>query len=74
MLNKVAIVQNKIIWGGRLDLLVHLIKYLNQKQIVPDIITFKVPQSFNKNKIFSMYNLDVNYKLKIICPTTEDVK
>jgi len=66
MLNKVAIVQNKIIWGGRLDLLVHLIKYLNQKQIVPDIITFKVPQSFNKNKIFSMYNLDVNYKLKII--------
>ena len=69
MINKIAIVQNKIIWGGRLDLIAHVIKYLNERDIVPEIITFQVPDNFSKDEVFNYYGIKPEFKLKLIYPT-----
>lgn len=48
MNRKVAIFQNTITGGGRIKVLVEIIKVLNDLNIVPDIFTFRVNPSFPK--------------------------
>lgn len=65
-MRKVAIVQNKIIWGGRLDLLAHLIRVLNDNSIIPDIVAFSAPDDFSPETVHSMYGVRTDFKLRIL--------
>jgi len=59
---KVAIVQNKINLGGRLDVIVHIVKYLNDLDIIPHILTFSM-NAITKEDIYKYYNLKIDYDL-----------
>jgi hypothetical protein len=58
----VGIVQNAIIAGGRLAVLVRIIKILNQRGVVPDIITYRMPLSAQDLK--RCYGMQVTYRLR----------
>ena len=58
---KIGIVQNKIIHGGRLSVIVGIIEVLNQSGIVPDLITFET--KILSDDIFSKYGKQINFKI-----------
>lgn len=65
MTNKrIAIIQNRIVKGGRFQVIAGLVKVLNQLGIVPDIITLKSRVSKEDAKQF--YGNDLDFYLKEI--------
>lgn len=61
-MKRVAIVQNHVQLGGRLDLIVHFIKVLNSIHITPDIVAFSF-SDLNEEKIRETYAIDINFRL-----------
>ena len=63
---KVAIIQNRIHKGGRLQVILALVRILNERGVVPDIITFEsqIPQSEMSNRLVARtcvgYDLVIN--------------
>ena len=61
---KVGIVQNRIIFGGRLAAIVGIIEVLNQRGIVPDIITFQT--EISPDSIYAQYNRQIDFNIRKI--------
>jgi glycosyltransferase involved in cell wall biosynthesis len=61
---RVAICQPKIILGGRLRVIVAIIELLNEKGIVPDIVTSEL--SFRPNEIALHYSRQVDLNWRIL--------
>jgi len=61
---KVAIIQNRIIKGGRLQVIIHLIKVLNKLGIIPDLVTQKMRPSIED--ITKYYGKNVKFNIKKI--------
>ena len=61
---KVGIVQNRIIYGGRLSVIVGIIEVLNQRRIIPDLITFQTETS--PNGISKRYGHQIDFKFRRI--------
>jgi hypothetical protein len=59
---RVAIVQHRIDFGGRLNVIVHMIKYLNELKIIPYILTFTM-NDITKEDINKYYHLKIDYNL-----------
>jgi len=60
-----AIVQNKISFGGRLDVIIAITKFFNQKGMKPDILSFEA-NDINKKNIKKHYNIEIDFNLKKI--------
>ena len=60
----VAIIQNRIIRGGRFHVIAGIIKTLNQKGIIPDVITIK--SKVNKDEAEQFYGEKIEFRLKEI--------
>jgi len=58
-LNSVAIIQNKIIKGGRLAVLVQIIKILNEMDIIPDI--YSLSMTLNSDDISKHYGEQIRF-------------
>ena len=67
---KVAIVQHRINFGGRLNVIVHIIKYLNELDIIPHILTFTM-NGITKEDIYKYYHLKIKYNF---CEIKERIK
>lgn len=61
---KIGIIQNKIIYGGRLSVIVRIIEFLNQRGITPDIITFQ--SEISPSEISARCGGNINFKIRII--------
>ncbi len=61
---RVGIVQNKIIFGGRLKVVLGIIKVLNDRGIIPDVITFDT--AISQKNVYARYGIKVLFKLKKI--------
>ena len=61
---KIGIVQNKIIYGGRLSVIVGIIEVLNQRGLVPDLITFQT--KISSDGIFRKYGRQIKFKIRPI--------
>lgn len=61
---KVGIVQNRIIYGGRLVVIVGIIEVLNQRGIVPDLITFQT--EISSNGLYHQYGKQINFRIRRI--------
>lgn len=61
---KVGIVQNRIIYGGRLAVIVGIIEILNQRGIVPDLIAFQT--KISPNGVYRQYGKQINFKIRRI--------
>ena len=59
---KVGIVQNRIIYGGRLAVIVGIIEVLNQRDIVPDLITFQT--EISPDGVCRQYGKQINFKIR----------
>ena len=64
-MKKFAIVQNKISFGGRLDVIIAIAKYFNNKGMKPDILSFEA-RDINKKNIKKHYDMDIDFNLKKI--------
>jgi glycosyltransferase involved in cell wall biosynthesis len=65
-MKKVAIVQGNIIRGGRLSVILSLIELLNERDVVPDIITARMP---SRGEIEEKYHRKVRYNVvKVLSP------
>ena len=62
---KIGIVQNRIIYGGRLAVIVGIIEVLNQRGIVPDLITFQT--DISPDGVYRQYGKQINFKIRRIC-------
>jgi len=69
---KVGIVQNSIIYGGRLAVIVKITGMLNEKAIVPDFITFRT--NITAEGIKQRYGSEVNFHIRMINPFLPKVK
>lgn len=63
---KVGIVQNRIIYGGRLAVIVGICEVLNQRGIVPDLITFRT--GISSNGVYRQYGRKIEFKIRLINP------
>jgi len=61
---KVGIVQNRIIYGGRLTVIVGIVEVLNRRGIVPDLITFQT--TISPNGVYRQYGTQINFKIRRI--------
>ena len=61
---RVAIVQNRIRYGGRLSVLVEIVKLLNERNIFPDFLTFVT--NITKEGIRKNYGLDIDFNIRSI--------
>lgn len=61
---KVGIVQNKIIYGGRLSVIVGIIEVLNQRGIIPDVITFQT--EISPSEISTRYGSKIDFNIRRI--------
>jgi len=61
---KVGIVQNSIIYGGRLAVIIKITELLNEKGIVPDFITFKT--RITAEGIKERYGAEVSFRIRKI--------
>lgn len=61
---KVAIIQNKIHKGGRFQVILNIVKTLNELDIVPDIITFE--SQLDSVELKNNYNTMIDFNLKEI--------
>jgi hypothetical protein len=61
---KIGIVQNKIIYGGRLSVIVGIIEVLNQRGIIPDIITLAT--EIDSNRIREKYGTNIDFRIRKI--------
>jgi len=61
---KVAIIQEVVKGGGRLMVLIEIIQLLNQRGIVPIIITFNM--SIDKEQIFQKYGYQIDFQVNKI--------
>lgn len=61
---KVAIIQNRIIKGGRLQVISHFIHTLNSLGIVPDLVTQNLKVS--RNDIKKFYGQEIQYNIREI--------
>lgn len=61
---KVGIVQNKIIYGGRLSVIVGIIEVLNQRGIIPDVVTFQTETS--PSEISARYGSKIDFNIRKI--------
>lgn len=61
---KIGIIQNKIIYGGRLSVIVRIIEVLNQRGITPDIITFQ--SEIIPSEISARCDSNINFKIRKI--------
>lgn len=61
---KVAIVQNSIIYGGRLAVIVKIIELLNKRDILPDLLTYKT--TISSDGIRERYGVDIFFRIKKI--------
>lgn len=59
---KVGIVQNSVIYGGRLTVLAKIIELLNKKGIDPDIITYKT--NISSEGIKEKYGIDASFNIR----------
>lgn len=64
MNKKVAILQNRFQKGGRMQVTISMIKALNKRGIVPDLVTFKF--NLSKKEISEKYDTDVDFNVKEI--------
>ncbi|MDA3952629.1 MAG: glycosyltransferase [Bacteroidales bacterium] len=62
----VAILQDEIVKGGRLSVLVEMIFILNEKKIIPDIISYQL--NLSKNEIRKEYNKEIDFNYIRIAP------
>ena len=60
----VAIIQNRVQQGGRLQVIIEIVRVLNELGIQPDILTFK--SRLSRSDIISNYNAKIDFKLKEI--------
>ena len=58
---KVAIIQNKLHKGGRLGVLVYIIKALNKLKITPDLITLQ--SQIEPEAIYQNYGINIDFNL-----------
>lgn len=65
-MTKVAFIQNRIQPGGRFQVMAEMIYVLNQKGVVPDLLTFR--SRLDKEKVSSFYSRELKYNLKLISP------
>ncbi len=61
---RVGIVQNSIIYGGRLAVIIKITELLNERGIVPDFITFKT--SVTAEGIKERYGAEVSFRIRKI--------
>ena len=61
---KIGIVQNKIIYGGRLSVIVGIIEVLNQRGMVPDLITFQT--KISSDDISRRYGKQIKFNIRRI--------
>jgi len=61
---KVAIVQNRIVVGGIVHVMMNMIEYLNQQGIKPDIVTLK--SAYDEEGLKKLFNKRVDFRLKKI--------
>jgi glycosyltransferase involved in cell wall biosynthesis len=61
---KVGIVQNRIIYGGRLAVIVGIVEILNRRGVVPDLITFQT--EISSNGVYGQYNMQINFQIRRI--------
>jgi len=61
---KIGIVQNKIIYGGRLAVIVGIVEVLNRRGIVPDLITFQT--AISPNGVYEQYDTQIKFKIRRI--------
>ncbi len=61
---RVALAQNRIQKGGRMQVMAHMIAVLNDMGIVPDIVTFKM--GISKAEIKKHYGVDLQYRVREI--------
>lgn len=64
MNKKVAILQNRYQKGGRMQVTINMIKILNSRGIVPDLITFKF--NLSKKEITEKYDAEIDFNIKEI--------
>lgn len=62
----VAILQDEIVKGGRLSVLVEIIFILNAKKIIPDIISYQL--NLSKDEIRKEYNKEIDFNFIRIAP------
>lgn len=64
MIKKVAFIQNRLQFGGRFQVAVHMIKVLNKQGIVPDFLCFA--SRFTVEDAQKRYGSDVKFTIKTI--------
>ena len=63
---RIAIVQNAIIYGGRLAVMIKMIEALNERGVTPDIISLKA--NMDPDRIWDLYGLKISFNLLRIQP------
>ncbi|MDR9418104.1 glycosyltransferase [Gracilimonas sp.] len=61
---KVAIIQNRFQRGGRMQVIIHMVKQLNKRCIVPDLLSFQ--SNITKDDIKNAYGEDIEFTFKDI--------
>lgn len=61
---RIAILQNRVHKGGRLKVILNMIKSLNELDIIPDIVTSKT--QLDKKEIIDKYKEDCKFNFRII--------
>jgi glycosyltransferase involved in cell wall biosynthesis len=61
---RVAIVQNRIVVGGIVHVMMNMIEYFNQKGIKPDIVTLK--SAYDEEGLKQLFDKEVDFSLKKI--------
>ncbi len=61
---RVAIVQNRIVVGGIVHVMMNMIEHLNQQGIKPDIVTLK--SAYDEEGLKQLFNKSVDFRLKKI--------
>ncbi len=66
---RVAIVQNRIVVGGIVHVMMNMIEYLNHRGIKPDIVTLK--SEYDEEGLKQLFNKEVDFGLKKIFINTK---
>ena len=61
---KIGIVQNKIIYGGRLKVIIDIVRILNKRGVIPDLITYST--NISPEYIKMNYNAEAAFRLRIL--------
>lgn len=61
---KVAVIQNRFQKGGRMQVIIHIVKSLNKQGIVPDLISFR--SNINEQEIIDAYGQNINLNFRDI--------